>query len=166
MDYLERLEKSIAEFETGNEKLAKIPELINEIVKLLAEVQGEKADMGEKMAQLEVLKTQINEQASLINGMLEKEKKVCDEFITTMSSTLIQRTQEHINMYNTLSSSVSLSETSLSNKIKDSSDKVNERIDAIEKKIDNCFVKLKSTHILVILSLLASIITCIMSFIH
>lgn len=162
MDYLERLEKSITDFENGNEKLSKIPELISEIVKLIEEVQEEKRDTSEKMAILDQLKIQIREQGNIINDMLEKEKKISDEFVTTMTSTLIQRTQEHINVYNSLSSNISITENNLNAKIVNGNNHVVERVDAVEKGIDKCFFKLKSMQVLIILSIMASILSCVM----
>lgn len=183
MEYLKRLEESLAVLEDSADKLSQIPQLLKGIIELVNEIQKEKDEFSKKYSELENIKTIMEKQSKDICDYIEVEKKTREEFITTMKSILIQNNKENIEVYNALSTTIShkveVTENNLNTSVSTGVAKLSENIAGTDAKIEQSFETLNvdvketktmipivfRTQILVIVAIIVGIAGCILHFI-
>lgn len=146
MEYLERLETAITAFENEADKVSKIPELLNNIVRLIEEVQQEKKEAEENHNKVKELELLIGKETEKLSEMIAAEKQTKEEAVAEMRKVLLEGLRECMNIYGGISSvvenKVSVAENNLhtaivqgTRKITDESARVEEKIEDINKNL-------------------------------
>lgn len=183
MEYLKRLEESLVLFEESADKLSQVPQLLKGIIDLTNEIQKENAEISKTYSKMEEFKRVMEKQTKEICDYIDAEKKTRDEFITAMKNTLIQNNKENIEVYNSLSTTISHKVEMVENKldvavsqgvekvtnnIAETNTKLEEKFEVLNtdvKEIKNTIPLVLRTQILVIVSIAIGIVACILQFV-
>lgn len=145
MDYIDKLEKAIENFEETSGRLSEIPQLtekIRELIKIYSEGASEQEDSRKK---LEELNDNLSSSIDKLSKALELEQKSHDELITEIQTTLIENNKAQVETINSITTiinnKVAAAESSLSLKAVETGN----NIKALDLKVSQNRTKLEKT---------------------
>ncbi|MDD6254398.1 MAG: hypothetical protein PUA82_00035 [Eubacteriales bacterium] len=145
MDYIDKLEKAIENFEETSGRLSEIPQLtekIRELIKIYSEGASEQEDSRKK---LEELNDNLSSSIDKLSKALELEQKSHDELITEIKTTLIENNKAQVETINSITTiinnKVAAAESSLSLKAVETGN----NIKALDLKVSQNRTKLEKT---------------------
>lgn len=145
MDYIDKLENAIENFEETSGRLSEIPQLtekIRELIKIYSEGASEQEDSRKK---LEELNDNLSSSIDKLSKALELEQKSHDELITEIKTTLIENNKAQVETINSITTiinnKVAAAESSLSLKAVETGN----NIKALDLKVSQNRTKLEKT---------------------
>lgn len=145
MDYIDKLENAIENFEETSGRLSEIPQLtekIRELIKIYSEGASEQEDSRKK---LEELHDNLSSSIDKLSKALELEQKSHDELITEIKTTLIENNKAQVETINSITTiinnKVAAAESSLSLKAVETGN----NIKALDLKVSQNRTKLEKT---------------------
>lgn len=139
MDYLDKLEESLKVFENETDKLSKIPILIENIAVLISQVEEVKEDNSAQHKHLLTIKQEMEEESKRIKEYIEVEKDSRNEFISVVKNSLLQSSQENMELYNSLSKTmankIDVAVSDLNAVVVKNSSNISEELGSTQKKI-------------------------------
>ncbi len=156
MEYIERLETTLAELENNAGKLSNLPALVKGINELIDLCRVANSSTEKSQEQLDLLNNQLKEKIEELQKILTVEQETKDELLNNIRSALTANTKEQLDAVNSITSvvnnkiavvesSISVKTAEIDNGIKQNNSKLSEngtKLDSISNDISSVSVKI------------------------
>jgi chromosome segregation ATPase len=176
MDYLDKLENAISDFETNSGKLSDIPVLTENVKNLVTIYKDGAEEFDNSQNRVNELNEKLESAVDELQKTLELEQQSRDELLTSIKAAMIENNKAQIEAVNSVTTlvnnKVSVAESNLTVKAREIEEKVgtvDEKVSENGTKIDNTSMDLtdtvipaiKRTQIFAVLAVIGSIASCV-----